>query len=78
MIEIYTLTLCPACRAAKRFLDENNQAYTEINIKETDMTRDRLEELTGGRTVPQIVIDGNCIGGFDEMMTLDAAGKLNF
>ena len=41
------------------------------------MNREDLEKLTGGRTVPQIVIDGNPIGNYDDLLTLDSDGKLS-
>ncbi len=78
MIKIYTLTKCPSCWAAKRFFDEHNQEYEEINIHQQDISRDRLEELTGGRSVPQILIDSKSIGGFDDLMALEQSGKLQF
>ncbi|MFH1851558.1 MAG: glutaredoxin domain-containing protein [Candidatus Neomarinimicrobiota bacterium] len=78
MIKIYTIANCPSCNAAKRFLRERNQEYVEIDITTAGISRSDLEQLTGGRTVPQIVIDDNPIGGYDNLLALDQAGKLPF
>lgn len=78
MLKIYTLTNCPYCQAAKQFLNDRQQEFEEINIEKQNISREKLIELTGGRTVPQIIIDGKSIGGFNNLMALDQAGKLPF
>ena len=50
--------------------------YEEINIEEIDMSRQQLAELTGGMSVPQIVINDTNIGGFDNLMMMNQSGKL--
>lgn len=50
--------------------------YEEINIEEIDMSREQLAELTGGMSVPQIVINDTNIGGFDNLMMMNQSGKL--
>jgi len=50
--------------------------YEEINIEEIDMSREQLAELTGGMSVPQIVINDTSIGGFDNLMMMNQSGKL--
>tara|TARA_B100001964_G_scaffold226904_1_gene276261 strand:- start:219 stop:380 length:162 start_codon:yes stop_codon:yes gene_type:complete len=52
-------------------------SYEEINIEEAGITREDLAELTGGHTVPQIVINDEIIGGFDKLLRLNQEGKLN-
>lgn len=76
MIKIYTITVCPYCSAAKRLLTERGFKYEEINIEHEGMNREKLVELTGGRTVPQIIIDGKPIGGYDNLLALDQKGEL--
>ena len=49
--------------------------FHEINIETEGMTREDLEKITGGRTVPQIVIDDTPIGGYKDLITLDSEGK---
>jgi len=78
MIKIYTLAMCPACLAAKQFLNARKQPFEEININDANISRDDLSNLTGGRTVPQILIDNKTIGGFDSLLALDRSGKLPF
>ena len=62
---------------AKTFLDDKDLSYEEINIEIKNMSRQDLAELTGGGTVPQIVINGKSIGGFDVLMQLSSSGKLD-
>ena len=76
MIKMYTMTICPYCSAAKRLLTERGFEYEEINIQHEGITREKLVELTGGRTVPQIIIDGKPIGGYDQLLVLDQKGEL--
>ena len=68
--------MCPSCIAAKRLLNERNVEFEEINIQKEDISRDKLAELTGGRTVPQIIIGDKSIGGFENLLDLDQAGEL--
>ncbi|MDP6032982.1 MAG: glutaredoxin domain-containing protein [Candidatus Marinimicrobia bacterium] len=69
-IKIYTTNWCPYCVAAKRFFDEKGWPYEEINIAEKDWNREKLLEVGKSMTVPQIVIDGEAIGGYDDLMQL--------
>ena len=57
-------------------LDDKGLSYEEINIEEAGITREDLAELTGGHTVPQIVINDEIIGGFDKLLRLNQKGKL--
>ena len=71
MIKLYTITVCPYSSTAKRLLRERGFEYEEINIQNEGISRDKLVELTGGRTVSQIIIDGKPIGGDDNLLALD-------
>jgi glutaredoxin 3 len=77
-IEIYTTALCPYCRLAKALLDKKGVAYAEYAV---DAEPGRLDEMlkrsNGRRTVPQIFIDGQGIGGSDDLHALDRRGKLD-
>ena len=75
-IKIYSTNWCPPCVNAKRFLNEKNIEFEEINIETEGMSREDLEKITGGRTVPQIVIDDMPIGGYEDLIALDSEGKL--
>ena len=64
-IILYCTSWCPACRRARRFLEERGVAYTEIDINKAPEARDRLRELTGGTlTTPTFDIDGEIIVDF--------------
>ena len=75
-IIIYGTTWCPSCVSAKRFFDEMDLNYDEINIEKENISREQLAEITGGHAVPQIVINDQCIGGFSELLSVNQSGKL--
>ena len=77
MIKIYTTNWCPSCVAAKKLLNSLNIEFDEINIEEKQFSRNQLQELTGGYTVPQIVIKNTCIGGYDKLLYLYQNDKLD-
>lgn len=74
---MYTTTICPFCIRAKMLLKSKGVAFEEVNVSGDDDTRDWLVKVTGRRTVPQIFINEEPIGGFDEMRALDLAGELD-
>jgi glutaredoxin len=76
MIKIYSTSWCSSCIYAKRLLSERGLECEEINIEENGGSRDDLFKLTGGRTVPQIIIDEKPIGGYDDLLKLDSIGEL--
>ena len=53
-----------------------NLSYDEINIEKENISREQLAEMTGGHTVPQIVINDQCIGGFSDLLSVNQSGKL--
>ena len=57
-------------------LSDRGLEFEEINIEEEGWSRDDLFELTGGSTVPQIIIDEKPIGGYDDLLKLDSIGEL--
>ena len=75
-VVIYTTRVCPYCVAAKRLLGQRGVAYDEVDVSTDDSKRQWLVEATGRRTVPQIFIRGEPVGGFDELAALDKAGTL--
>jgi len=77
-VEIYTSPFCGYCHAAKRLLTSKGVAFTEIDVIENPDRRDEMvKRANGGRTVPQIFIDGKHIGGSDDMHALDRRGGLD-
>jgi glutaredoxin 3 len=77
-IEIYTKAFCPYCHRAKALLDRKGAGFEEIDITMGGPRRGEMIDRAGGRTtVPQIFIDGRHIGGCDDLVALDGAGKLD-
>ncbi len=76
MIQMYTTRWCGYCVRAKALLDSRGIGYEEILLDDDPGFRARLMDLTGGWTVPQIVIDGRPIGGYTELWQLDRSGEL--
>jgi glutaredoxin 3 len=75
-IIIYTTGYCPNCVRENELLKRKGQSYTEINA-EDDAVREEMVAKSGGRrTVPQIFINGQHIGGCDDLYALDKAGTL--
>jgi glutaredoxin 3 len=76
-IEIYTTTYCGYCVQAKSFLKSKGLPFTEIDVTGDDAARHALVEKSGGRrTVPQIFINDEAIGGYTDLVALDRNGKL--
>jgi glutaredoxin 3 len=75
-VTIYTTRVCGYCVAAKRLLTARNVPYKEIDVSTDPAKRAWLVETTGQRTVPQIFIAEESIGGYDELAALDRAGEL--
>lgn len=75
-VTLYTTDFCPYCRSAKALLDKRGVAYEEINLARDADARNQLHEVTGMVTFPQILIDGKSIGGFDQLLAADRAGRL--
>lgn len=76
-IEIYTKYYCPYCSKAKALLDKKGVKYTEYELEKSHPEKKSDLEDHGKRTVPQIVVDGDWIGGCDDIYDLDRQNKLN-
>ena len=77
-VEIYTWRTCPFCIRAKALLDSKGVEYTEYAIDGDEAARSQMAEKTGGkRSVPQIFIEGEHVGGCDDIHALDRQGKLD-
>lgn len=76
-VKMYTTQVCPYCLRAKALLKQRGvQTIEEIRIDQDAEQRDHMMAITGRRTVPQIFIGETHVGGCDELMALDSAGKL--
>ena len=77
-VEIYTKRFCGYCFRAKRLLDSKGVDYTEYDITMDGPKREEMmQRKPDARTVPQIFIDGQAIGGSDELAALDREGRLD-
>lgn len=77
-VEIYTKFTCPYCARAKALLDEKGVAYEEYEISMGGPQRQEMIQRANGRTtVPQIFINGEHVGGSDDLADLERAGKLD-
>ncbi len=77
-VEIYTSPLCGFCHAAKRLLNSKGIAFEETNVALNPGEKaTMIQRANGGRTVPQIFIDGTHVGGCDDLYALEQAGKLD-
>jgi len=76
-IRMYSTRWCGYCVRAKALLDGKQLEYEEVLLDDDPDFRRKLHELTGGWTVPQIVIDDQPIGGYTELWRLDKTGELD-
>ena len=77
-VEVYSSFFCPYCARAKSLLERKGVAFETIDLMEQPGRRDEMIERAGGRTsVPQIFINGEHIGGSDDLHALDRAGQLD-
>lgn len=78
VIDIYTSPLCGFCHAAKRLLNAKGVTFNEIDVLvQPDRKAEMMQRSNGGRTVPQIFIDDQHIGGCDDLYALEQQGKLD-
>lgn len=76
-VVMYTKASCPYCVMAKQLLSSKQVAFEEIRIDLDDSKREEMMRLSDRRTVPQIFINDQPIGGFDDLAALEKSGKLD-
>jgi glutaredoxin 3 len=76
-VRVYSTRWCGYCIRAKALLESRGIEYEEILLDGDPTFRQKLFDLTGGRTVPQILIDGRPIGGYTELWRFDRDGRLD-
>jgi glutaredoxin 3 len=76
-IEIYTTPFCGYCARAKSLLDSKGADYEETDVMMDDKKRTEMRARANRTTVPQIFINGQHIGGSDDLAALEQAGKLD-
>ena len=75
-VTVYSTRICGYCTAAKRLLTQYGVDYKELDVSDDPETRRWLVQATGQRTVPQIFIGSESIGGFRELRALATKGDL--
>jgi len=76
-ITVYTTEPCGYCRTAKALLDRRGVPYDEINLSKDSEGRSQLVARTGMMTFPQVMLDGEPLGGFQELVVADRSGRLS-
>jgi glutaredoxin 3 len=76
-VTVYTTDHCSLCTSAKKLLERRGVDYEEINLARDPDSREELSSRTGMITFPQIVIDGQPVGGFAELLAADREGRLS-
>jgi glutaredoxin 3 len=77
-VEIYTTPICGFCMAAKRLLTGKGVSFAEIDVMRSPEKRQEMMSRAHGRhTVPQIFVGATHVGGYDELSSLERAGKLD-
>ncbi|MEW6300289.1 MAG: glutaredoxin 3, partial [Thermodesulfobacteriota bacterium] len=76
-IEIYTKQWCPYCAKAKALLTSKGLSYQEVDVTADEARQQEMVQRSGRRTVPQIFLDGESLGGYDDLANLNAAGELD-
>ena len=76
-IEVYSTAVCPYCVAAKNLLKARGLEWVEVRIDTDAAQRDAMLARSGGRrTVPQIFVNDQHVGGYDDLVAADRSGKL--
>lgn len=77
-VEIYTTPICGFCHAAKRLLSAKGVSFSEIDVMVNPSRRKEMtQRANGGRTVPQIFVGGEHVGGCDDLYALEREGRLD-
>jgi glutaredoxin 3 len=76
-VTVYTSDWCPYCRRAKDLLTQKNVVFTEINVDDEPKFREEMIARSSRRTVPQIFIGDQHVGGCDDLVELDRSGGLD-
>ena len=77
-VKVYSTAVCPFCQKTKHLLQKWGIPFEEVRIdQDRNAQREFVQVTNGARTVPQIVIDGKCIGGFTELTELHMEGGLD-
>jgi len=76
-VVMYSTRFCPFCMRARRLLGKKGIEFQEINVGGDAALWQEMESLSGRNTVPQVFINDQALGGFDDIALLDRQGKLD-
>ncbi|MEA2627272.1 MAG: glutaredoxin 3 [Candidatus Binatota bacterium] len=76
-VKVYTTIYCTYCRQAKALLERKGVEFEEVDVTTDSDSRDWLVRTTGRRTVPQVFIGEQPVGGYDELRELERSGELD-
>lgn len=76
-VVIYTRNGCPYCTQAKSLLNSKGAAFKEFNASENPDIRQEMIQRSGRNTFPQVFVNGQHLGGCDDIHALDRSGKLD-
>ena len=76
-VTIYSMDGCPFCTKAKSFLKDKGIGFVEVDVQPGSKEWRKMKESTGSDSLPQIVINGKSVGGYSNMVSLEATGELN-
>lgn len=76
-VEIYAKSWCPYCHGAKNLLNEKGVDFVEYDVTEDAAKESEMRQRSGRTTVPQVFIDDEHVGGFDDLMALEQSGVLD-
>jgi len=76
-VTVYSTNYCPYCTRAKDLLRRKGVKYKEVNVEDEARREAMVDRAGGRRTVPQIFIGEQHVGGFDDLYALEKTGKLD-
>ena len=76
-VSMYCTQVCPYCKRAEDLLKKKGVQVQKIFVDKDEQEKNKMFEITGRRTVPQIVIGERCVGGYDDIVELDMQGELD-
>lgn len=74
---MYIKASCPFCSMAQALLEKKGVAFDKVDINVEPERRDEMIERSGRRTVPQVFVHGEAVGGYDELAALEESGRLD-
>ena len=74
-VVVYTTNTCPFCFAAMKFLKSKKVIFEEMDVTGDEALREKIVQMSGQMTVPQIFSDGKSIGGYEDLVEYYRSGR---